>query len=254
MLQGAALGEVPVGAVLVHDGSIVAKSHNLVERLRDPTAHAEMLVIRQVCDALHRALQSATTLLNNVVLPAAVVALTSAYCPVQAAAQGLGRWALQEATLYATLEPCAMCAGAILISRVGTVVYGARSTLLGADGTWMQLLPCQHGAEGADADSTGQGGWQGRPHSTHPKIQVRLKMHATGGCMFLRIIGVQEDTATFGLGCSVQHLLWSVPQVRRGVLSEESGALLKAFFQQRRAEGKSRAAKIGGIVPHYESE
>ncbi len=118
--------------------------------------------------------------LDNVVLPAAFTPVMPACCPLQAAAQGLGRWTLQTATLYATLEPCAMCAGAILISRVGTVVYGARSTLLGADGTWMQLLPCQHDAEGAGADSSGQGAWQGRPHPTHPNIQVMFKMHAMG--------------------------------------------------------------------------
>ena len=126
----------------------------------------------------------------------------SACHPLQAAAQDLGRWALQQATLYATLEPCAMCAGAILISRVGTVVYGARSTLLGADGTWMQLLPCQHDAEGADADSSGQRGWQGKPHPTHPDIQVTLKMHAMGVYVFLRIIGVRKTDAMLAFGCS----------------------------------------------------
>ena len=160
---------------------------------------------------------------------------------------------MQQATLYATLEPCAMCAGAILISRVGTVVYGARSTLLGADGTWMQLLPCQHDAEGADADSSGQRGWQGKPHPTHPDIQVMLKMHAMGAYVFLRIIGVSINRcyAWFWL----QHMTRdALTQVRRGVLAEESGALLKAFFQQRRAEGKSRAAETGGIVPHPEAE
>ena len=80
-MQGAARGEVPVGAVLIHDGSIVAKSHNLVERLKDPTAHAEMLVIRQVREALHRAPYIAAMPLDKVVLPAAFVALMSACCP-----------------------------------------------------------------------------------------------------------------------------------------------------------------------------
>ena len=202
-LQGAALGEVPVGAVLIHDGSVVARTHNLVERLRDPTAHAEMLVIRQVRNALHWALYMAATTVDNLVAACGICSLMSACYPLQAAAQGLGRWALQTATLYATLEPCAMCAGAILISRVGTVVYGARSTLLGADGTWMQLLPCQHDAEGADADSSEQGGWQGRPHPTHPNIQVMLKMHATFGCGFLRIIGVQKNTAVLAFESSM---------------------------------------------------
>ena len=92
-------------------------------------------------------------------------------CAPQAAAQGLGRWDLQEATLYVTLEPCAMCAGAILISRVGSVVYGARSTLLGADGTWKQLFPCQHDSE--SPEGSGEDLWVGRPHPTHPNLQVR---------------------------------------------------------------------------------
>ena len=88
----------------------------------------------------------------------------------QAAAQGLGRWDLQGATLYVTLEPCAMCAGAILISRVGTVVYGARSTLLGADGTWMQLLPCHHDSEGSGGSREDL--WPRKPHPMHPSLQV----------------------------------------------------------------------------------
>ena len=202
-LQGAALGEVPVGAVLIHDGSVVARTHNLVERLRDPTAHAEMLIIRQVRNALHWALYMVATTLDNLVAACDICSLMSMCHPLQAAAQGLGRWTLQQATLYATLEPCAMCAGAILISRVGTVVYGARSTLLGADGTWMQLLPCQHDAEGANADSPGQGGWQGRPHPTHPNVQVMLKMHAMGAYVFLRIIAGQKITAMLDFGCSM---------------------------------------------------
>lgn len=63
-----------------------------------------------------------------------------------------------------------MCAGAILISRVGTVVYGARSTLLGADGTWMQLFPCQHDSE--SLGGSGEDLWLGKPHPTHPSLQV----------------------------------------------------------------------------------
>jgi len=95
---------------------------------------------------------------------------------LQAAALGLGRWDLQKATLYVTLEPCAMCAGAVLISRVGTVVYGARSTLLGADGTWMQLFPCQHDSEASEGG--GESKWLGKPHPTHPSLQVtRSNMH-----------------------------------------------------------------------------
>ncbi|CAL5221289.1 g3455 [Coccomyxa viridis] len=168
--QGAANGEVPVGAVLVRDSNILVRAHNLVEQHGDPTAHAEMVVIRQ------------------------------------AAAQGLGRWDLQEATLYVTLEPCAMCAGAILISRVGTVVYGARSTLLGADGTWMQLFPCQHDSE--SSAGSGEVLWPGKPHPFHPSLQVR-----------------------------------------RGVLAEESGALMKDFFRARRIENDGRSLDAASTGP-----
>lgn len=86
--------EVPVGAVMVCGGQVICKAHNQVEQTGNPTAHAEMLCIQQ-------------------------------------SAGILGRWRLLESTLYVTLEPCPMCAGALLQSRVGTVVYGARNTLLG---------------------------------------------------------------------------------------------------------------------------
>ncbi|KAJ7527898.1 hypothetical protein O6H91_16G075200 [Diphasiastrum complanatum] len=97
-------GEVPVGAVMVHSGRIIARAHNQVEAKGDPTAHAEMRCI-------------------------------------QNASQLLGRWRLLESTLYVTLEPCPMCAGAILQARVGELVWGARNTLLGADGSWVRGEP-----------------------------------------------------------------------------------------------------------------
>ncbi|MDR2981063.1 MAG: nucleoside deaminase [Puniceicoccales bacterium] len=78
--------EVPIGAVIVHKGEIIAAAHNAVETLRDPTAHAEMLAITQ-------------------------------------AASHLGDWRLNECTLYVTKEPCPMCSGATIMSRLGRVVY-----------------------------------------------------------------------------------------------------------------------------------
>jgi tRNA(adenine34) deaminase len=93
--QAAAQGEVPVGAVVVRGGRIVGRGHNRVEALRDPTAHAEILAI--------------------------------------GAAAGEGEsWRLDDATLYVTLEPCPMCCGAILLARVGRLVFGAADPRAGA--------------------------------------------------------------------------------------------------------------------------
>ena len=99
--------EVPVGAVLVLNGQVVATAYNQTEQTGNPTAHAEMLCIQQ-------------------------------------AALKLGGWRLLDCTLYVTLEPCPMCAGALLQSRVGTVVYGARNTLLGDLQVWLLIISQQH--------------------------------------------------------------------------------------------------------------
>lgn len=94
--QAYALGEVPIGAVLVDEtGEIVACGHNLRERDHDATAHAEMIAIRAACERL-------------------------------------GRWRLSGLTLYVTIEPCPMCAGAIVMSRVDRVVYGGTDYKAGA--------------------------------------------------------------------------------------------------------------------------
>lgn len=88
-------GDVPVGAVVVHDGRIIGRGRNQREKLQDPTAHAEML------------------------------ALT-------AAATHLGHWRLEGCTMYVTLEPCPMCAGALVLARVARLVYGAVDPKAGA--------------------------------------------------------------------------------------------------------------------------
>lgn len=88
-------GEVPVGAVVVHEERIIAEAHNQRETLNDPTAHAEMIAITQ-------------------------------------AAETLGSWRLTDCTLYVTLEPCPMCAGAIMQARLPTVIYGAPDPKAGA--------------------------------------------------------------------------------------------------------------------------
>ena len=88
------LDEVPIGAVVVKDGKIIGRGHNLREREQDPTLHAEIIAIRQ-------------------------------------AAAELGSWRLTDCELYVTIEPCPMCAGAILQSRIPRVIYGAREGVEG---------------------------------------------------------------------------------------------------------------------------
>jgi tRNA(adenine34) deaminase len=95
-------GEVPVGAVVVVDGRIVAARHNEREAANDPTAHAELLALRD-------------------------------------AAAAIGGWRLSDATLVVTLEPCPMCAGALVASRVGRLVFGATDPRAGACGTLYNL-------------------------------------------------------------------------------------------------------------------
>ena len=97
-------GEVPIGAVLVKDGKIISRAHNLTRTKKDPTGHAEMVVIR-----------NAIAKLKN--------------------ERFLGT------TLYVTLEPCAMCAGAIVQARIPTVVFGAHDAKAGACGSVFKILP-----------------------------------------------------------------------------------------------------------------
>ena len=108
-------GEVPVGAVLVKEGKVIARGHNQVEMLRDATAHAEMLCIT-------------------------------------AGEAAEENWRLNGATLYCTIEPCSMCAGAMLLSRVGNLVWGAPDIRHGANGSWVDLFD--------------------KPHPTH-EVQIR---------------------------------------------------------------------------------
>ena len=96
--KAAAIGETPVGAVLVINRECIASAHNMRETWQDPAAHAELLVVRE----------------------------TSAR---------LGRWRLQDATVYVTLEPCLMCAGALVLARVNRLVYGCRDQKAGALGS-----------------------------------------------------------------------------------------------------------------------
>ena len=98
----ATLGEVPVGAVVVVDGRVVGRGYNRREVDQDPLAHAELLAIRQACAVL-------------------------------------GRWRLTDATLYVTLEPCVMCAGALVQARLGRLVFGTTDPQYGAVGSQFDL-------------------------------------------------------------------------------------------------------------------
>jgi len=130
--------DTPVGAVVVHEGAVIGRGHNERELREDPTAHAETLALRE-------------------------------------AAAALGTWRVLESTLYVTLEPCAMCAGAIVLARVPRVVYGAGDPKAGAAGSVLDVL------------------------------------------------GVRERGP-------LNHR----PEVVGGVLAEECGELLRAFFRARR--------------------
>lgn len=99
--------EVPVGSVLVVDRKIIARGHNQVELLQDATAHSEMICLT-------------------------------------AGAAELSQWRLSDATLYCTLEPCAMCAGAMFASRLKRLVWGAKDLRLGANGSWIDLFAQKH--------------------------------------------------------------------------------------------------------------
>jgi tRNA(adenine34) deaminase len=127
--------DVPIGAVLVRDGEVIASAHNEREIRADPTAHAELTALRE-------------------------------------AARSLGNWRVLDSVMYVTLEPCAMCAGAIVLARVPRVVFGAWDPKAGAAGSVLDVL-------------------------NQPQLNHR-------------------------------------PQVQAGLLAEDSGELLRAFFAGRR--------------------
>ncbi len=97
------LGEVPIGAVIVHEGKVIASASNLRETTQNAVTHAELMAIQQACEKI-------------------------------------GSWRLEETTLYVTLEPCPMCAGAILQSRIPRIVYGARDMKAGCVDSLYRLL------------------------------------------------------------------------------------------------------------------
>jgi tRNA(adenine34) deaminase len=96
--KAAEIGEVPVGAVIVLDSQVIGRGYNQTEKLKDPTAHAEILAITSAC-------------------------------------QAVGDWRLDGAIVYCTLEPCSMCAGASVLARIAKIVYGASDPKFGACGS-----------------------------------------------------------------------------------------------------------------------
>ena len=111
-MVGASLGEIPVGAVIVKDGEVIASAHNLRESGGGATAHAEIVAINEACESL-------------------------------------GTWRLSGCELYVTLEPCPMCAGAIINSRLESVIFGAKDPRMGAFGSLINLndYPLGHKVE-----------------------------------------------------------------------------------------------------------
>lgn len=101
--KAAAKGEVPIGAVIVHEDQVIARAHNLRETTQNAVTHAELLAIQEAC-------------------------------------QKLGSWRLENTKLYVTLEPCPMCAGAILQSRIPRIIYGARDVKAGSVDSLYRLL------------------------------------------------------------------------------------------------------------------
>lgn len=121
--EAARAADVPVGAIVVQDGVVIARRHNERERTQDPTAHAEILALRD-------------------------------------AAAALGRWRLEDCTLVVTLEPCVMCAGALIAARIGRLVYGAADLKAGATASLYNVCadprlnhnpPVTHGVRATEA-------------------------------------------------------------------------------------------------------
>jgi tRNA(adenine34) deaminase len=180
-----AAGEVPVGAVVVKDGETIGRGFNQPISSHDPTAHAEVMALRD-------------------------------------AARRLGNYRLPGCTLYVTIEPCVMCAGAILHARIARVVYGARDPKTGAAGSVVDLF-----GDLGDVRGWTEGlGDAGEPHP-HPRpLSLRERGVSPGS-------GPGQALGERGGGRLNFHA-----EVTGGVLAEECGRLLSEFFAERRAAGE----------------
>jgi len=173
-------GEVPIGAVLVVDAHVEAAAYNMTEARHNPLCHAELLCI-------------------------------------SAAANKQLAWRLQDATLYSTIEPCPMCAGAILQARLTRLVYGAKQPRVGADGSWVAMFPRQQQQEQKEESDTDQ-------------------------CLSQLEQGQEQQHQQAALQPTGPHPFHPDIEVTSGVLAEECAELMRAFFRKRRKEVKANKA------------
>ena len=214
---GASMGEVPVGAILVSNAQVISAAHNTTEATSSPLAHAELLCL-------------------------------------QATATQLSSWRLPSCTLYVTLEPCPMCAGAILQSRIKRLVYGARQPRIGADGSWVSLFPIddqmQQQQQTASSKCRGKAGVASfyNPDRAHARKAAKVKPHKAPGkppaCMLSASRGNDRHGASGSeswdafVPCGVPfepHAFHPNIQVTRGVLQEDCAAVLRDFFRRQPA-------------------
>lgn len=242
-------GEVPIGAVLVVNNSeVVAAAHNQTETRRNPLCHAELLCI-------------------------------------SAAAEQQMAWRLQEATLYSSVEPCPMCAGAILQARLARLVYGAKQPRVGADGSWVAMFPPQQQLQDqqqaqqqqrqnhttSQSQPTAPLQWQEQPGQLQHQSGVGVAhMQANDNPQddgqFLHQDLQRQQQNMGGQQLQPQQQLEPRPephrllvpvgphpfhpniQVTGGVLAAESAALMQAFFRQRRAERREERRARGSVA------
>lgn len=193
-------GEVPIGAIIISPtGDVIAAAHNATERDGDPTAHAEMLCIRHATGKTKNA------------------------------------WRLLDATMYVTLEPCPMCAGALLQSRVGRVVYGAKNKLLGADGSWINMMRRRREAPSVEAGEESKGK-SGKGPIVLEKSSSRIKDEGDDPGKGNVEQGNGNSSSSFVLQPHRPHPFHPDLQVDAGILEEQCSRLMKDFFEERRRQ------------------
>jgi tRNA(adenine34) deaminase len=207
-------GEVPIGAVLVINSEVAAAAYNLTETKQNPLSHAELLCISAAAD------------------------------------QQLA-WRLQEATLYSTIEPCPMCAGAILQARLARLVYGAKQPRCGADGSWVSMFPRQPQEQQRQQQVGGQGCCEAAQLQWNPVNQSQQADLPTNQCPASQALQEQqqqqqphsqqpEQQQHRALQPSGPHPFHPNIQVTGGVLAEECADLMRAFFKNRRRDRRAQ--------------